>query len=301
MVSKEEVNCEVEKITKIKPVYEDERGKIIDIVDGEEFVHAGIVTFKPGAIRGNHYHKKTEQINYILKGRLRCLSKDLSKRGSNVKEVVMVAGDMSVNPPLEWHAQEAIEESEMLFFTKKMRGDGEYEDDVFRVSKEEIGDFELELLNIDSHEISDKIKTTEIKEEKSKKVVLTSGYFDPLHVGHIELFKLAKELGDKLIVVVNNDEQVVMKRGKKPFMDQEQRKEVIESIKYVDEVFISIDKRDTTQIETLKLLKPDVFAKGGDRFSYEIPEAAICRELGIKIIDGVGEKRQSSREYYNSN
>lgn len=131
------------EVTKILPAYEDDRGKIIDIVDGEEFVHAGIVTFKPGAIRGNHYHKKTEQVNYILKGKVRYLSKDLSKKGSKVKELTLVQGDMTVNPPLEWHAQEAIEESEMLFFTKKMRGGGEYEDDVFRVPKEIIENFEL--------------------------------------------------------------------------------------------------------------------------------------------------------------
>ena len=131
------------EVIKIKPVHEDERGKIIDIVDGEEFVHAGIVTFKPGAIRGNHYHKQTEQINYILKGKLKCLSKDLSKKGSKVKEVILVEGDLTTNPKFEWHSQEGIEDSEMLFFTKKNRGEGGFEDDVFRVPRNEIDDFEL--------------------------------------------------------------------------------------------------------------------------------------------------------------
>ena len=152
-----------------------------------------------------------------------------------------------------------------------------------------------------SARLGKKVVVDDIEKERKKKVVLTSGFFDPLHVGHVELFKLSKELGDKLIVVVNNDEQVFMKRGKKPFMNQEQRKELIESIKYVDEVFISIDTKDTTIIETLKLLKPDIFAKGGDRFGYEIPETPICKQLGIQIIDGMGEKRLSSREYYNFN
>jgi rfaE bifunctional protein nucleotidyltransferase chain/domain len=152
-----------------------------------------------------------------------------------------------------------------------------------------------------SAKLGKKVLIDEIEKEKSRKVVLTSGFFDPLHVGHVELFRLSKELGDKLIVVVNNDEQVFLKRGKKPIMDQEQRKEVLESIKYIDEVIISIDKKDTCLFETLRLLKPDIFAKGGDRFANEIPEGELCKELGIKIVDGLGEKRNSSRNYYNAN
>lgn len=143
MESNKETEIDQDEVIKIKPVHEDERGKIIDIVDGVEFVHAGIVTFKPGAIRGNHYHKQTEQINYILKGKIKYFSKDLSKKDSKVKEAILVQGDMIVSPPFEWHSQEAIEESEMLFFTKKIRGEGGFEEDVFRVSRDEIGDFEL--------------------------------------------------------------------------------------------------------------------------------------------------------------
>ena len=158
----------------------------------------------------------------------------------------------------------------------------------------------MEALRI-SAEFGKKIIVEDIEKEKLKKVVLTSGFFDPLHAGHIELFKLSKELGDKLVVVVNNDEQVFLKRGKKPFMNQEQRKEVIQSIKYVDEVLISIDTKDTTLFETLRLLKPDIFATGGDRFAYEIPERDLCKELGIRIVDGLGEKKNSSRNYYNFN
>ena len=132
------------RVITIKPAFEDHRGKIIDIVDGMEFVHAGICTYTPGAIRGNHYHKQTEQLNYVLKGKIRHLSKDLSKKGSKVKEVILEAGDMINNPPYEWHHDEALEESELLFFTKKMRGEGGYEEDVFRVSREDIDKFELE-------------------------------------------------------------------------------------------------------------------------------------------------------------
>ena len=126
------------------------------------------------------------------------------------------------------------------------------------------------------------------------KVVATSGYFDPLHVGHIECLELAKQLGDKLIVIINNDFQTKLKKGKS-FMTQDDRMKIIESLKCVDEVFLSIDK-DKSQCETLKYLKPNIFAKGGDRTIKEIPEAKICKELGIKIIDGLGKKIRSSSE-----
>ncbi len=128
------------------------------------------------------------------------------------------------------------------------------------------------------------------------KIVAVSGYFDPLHIGHIEYLELAKKLGDKLIVILNNDEQVKLKKGK-PFMPLDERKKILEAIKYVDEVFVSIDN-DLTVCKSLKAVKPDIFAKGGDRFKEEIPEAKICRELGIKIVDGLGEKIQSSRNFY---
>ena len=125
-------------------------------------------------------------------------------------------------------------------------------------------------------------------------IVFTSGYFDPLHFGHIELFELAKKLGDKLIVAVNNDNQTMQKKGF-VFMPAEEKVKIIQAIKWVDEVIISID-RDQTQCETLRLVKPDIFAKGGDRYAYEIPESSVCKELGIKIIDGLGAKIQSSSD-----
>ena len=124
------------------------------------------------------------------------------------------------------------------------------------------------------------------------KIVATSGYFDPLHVGHLECLELAKELGDKLIVIVNSDLQAKLKKGKS-FINEQDRLKIISALKCVDEVFLSIDK-DKTQCESLKYLKPDIFAKGGDRTSKEIPESKICRELDIKIVDGLGEKIRSS-------
>ena len=120
------------------------------------------------------------------------------------------------------------------------------------------------------------------------KVVVASGYFDPLHVGHIECLELAKQLGEKLIVIVNNDLQAKLKKGKS-FMNEQDRMKIVSSLKCVDEVFLSIDK-DKTQCKSLNYLKPDIFAKGGDRMSDEIPELEICKKLGIKIIDGLGEK-----------
>jgi len=125
-------------------------------------------------------------------------------------------------------------------------------------------------------------------------VVATSGYFDPLHVGHLECLELAKSLGDKLIVIVNSDHQARLKKGK-PFMKEADRLKIISSLKCVDEVFLSID-RDKSQCDTLKKIKPDIFAKGGDRTSDEIPESKVCKEFNIKIIDGLGEKIRSSSD-----
>jgi len=130
------------------------------------------------------------------------------------------------------------------------------------------------------------------------KIVINSGYFDPLHVGHIECMELSKKLGDKLVIILNNDGQVKLKKGK-PFMPENERKKIVESLRFVDEVFVSIDK-DRSVCESIKALAEKykgheiIFAKGGDRFSDEIPEAKVCKEFGIKIIDNIGKKIQSS-------
>lgn len=129
---------------------------------------------------------------------------------------------------------------------------------------------------------------------KKEIIVVTSGYFDPLHVGHIECFELAKKLGDKLVVIINNDHQAVLKKGA-PFMPQEERAKIVKSLKPVDDVFICIDE-DSSVCKSIEAIKPDIFAKGGDRFSHEIPEAEICKKLNIKIVDGLGEKIQSSSD-----
>ncbi len=125
-------------------------------------------------------------------------------------------------------------------------------------------------------------------------IVAASGYFDPIHIGHIEYLEKAKKLGTKLIVILNTDEQAILKKGY-VFMPLEERRKIVESLKFVDEVFISIDK-DKSVCKSLEAIKPNIFAKGGDRTVSNIPEVDICNKHNIKIIDGLGEKLQSSSE-----
>lgn len=126
------------------------------------------------------------------------------------------------------------------------------------------------------------------------KRVAVSGYFDPIHIGHLEYLKLAKNLGDKLVVIVNNNKQCVLKKGK-PFMDETDRVEIVKCLKMVDEVFLSIDM-DKTVCNSLEALKPDVFANGGDRSTGEVPESTICKIYNIEMVDGLGEKIRSSSD-----
>ena len=126
------------------------------------------------------------------------------------------------------------------------------------------------------------------------KTVVVSGYFDPIHVGHLEYLKLAKDLGDKLIVIVNNNKQCILKKGK-PFMDESDRLEIVKSLKMVDDVFLSIDN-DKSVCKSLEILKPDIFANGGDRNTNEVPESIICKKYNINMIDGLGNKIRSSSD-----
>ena len=126
------------------------------------------------------------------------------------------------------------------------------------------------------------------------KKVAVSGYFDPIHVGHLEYLKLAKKLGDKLVVIVNNNYQCVLKKGKF-FIDESDRVEIVRCLKMVDEVFLSVDK-DKTVCKSLEAIKPDIFANGGDRSKGEVPESFICKKYNIKMIDGLGEKIRSSSD-----
>ena len=124
------------------------------------------------------------------------------------------------------------------------------------------------------------------------KVVCVSGYFDPFHVGHLEYLEKSKKLGDYLFVIVNNDEQAKMKKGKS-FMPAKERLKIIRSLKCVDGEIIAVDK-DRTVCESLRVVCPDIFTNGGDQNNNTIPEISVCEELGIDLVDGMGEKIQSS-------
>lgn len=126
------------------------------------------------------------------------------------------------------------------------------------------------------------------------KIVCVSGYFDPVHIGHLDFFKKSRALGDKLVVIVNNDNQAKMKKGKH-FMPAIERKQILEEFRCIDEVVIAIDD-DRTVCKTLESLnpRPSMFCNGGDQFNIIIPEAPICEKYGIDLVDGLGEKIQSS-------
>jgi cytidyltransferase-like protein len=122
--------------------------------------------------------------------------------------------------------------------------------------------------------------------------VCVSGYFDPLHVGHIEYLRMAKDLGSTLIVIVNNDKQAILKKGRS-FMPANERVQIMQSLRLVDQVYLSFDE-DRTVCKTLEMIHPDIFCNGGDQNNNIIPEIAVCNQLNIKLIDGLGSKIQSS-------
>tara|TARA_R100000005_G_C4957925_1_gene175806 strand:- start:22 stop:456 length:435 start_codon:yes stop_codon:yes gene_type:complete len=136
------------------------------------------------------------------------------------------------------------------------------------------------------------------------KTIIVSGYFNPLHKGHIEYFNNAKARGDKLCVIVNSDLQRDLK-GSKEFMDEQERLTIVKALEVVDVALISIDK-DTTVRDTLRHIHSLnqkyavtkmftlAFANGGDQTNETIPERETCEELGIELIDNLGEKVQSS-------
>lgn len=134
------------------------------------------------------------------------------------------------------------------------------------------------------------------------KLVITSGYYDPLHVGHLECFEQARELGDRLLVIVNNDHQAHLKKSAR-FMCHEDRMKIVGALSCVDQVFLSIDT-DKSVCLSLEYVfdrygagyNEVLFAKGGDRFSTEIPEADVCDRRGIKMVDGLGAKIRSSSD-----
>ncbi|TSA44310.1 hypothetical protein D4R51_04060 [bacterium] len=139
------------------------------------------------------------------------------------------------------------------------------------------------------------------KKHKSKKkpiVVAVSGGFDPLHVGHARMFKEAKELGDKLVVILNNDNWLKKKKGY-AFMSEKERKELIEHFRWVDRVVLTKHKpntKDMSVCDALREVRPDIFANGGDRKKDNILETVVCEEMGCEMAfnSGHGGKVQSS-------
>lgn len=133
------------------------------------------------------------------------------------------------------------------------------------------------------------------------KTVIVSGYFNPLHGGHLDMIESAAKLGDHLVVIVNNDKQQILKKGK-IILDEKNRLRLMRALKGVDQVVLSIDE-DPTIIKTLEMVAEQhpgdelVFANGGDRDSAkEVPEADVCEKFGIEMIFDAGgtEKADSS-------
>ena len=120
-----------------------------------------------------------------------------------------------------------------------------------------------------------------------ERTVAVSGGFDPLHIGHVRMMEAARELGTRLVVIVNGNAFLKRKKGY-IFMKQDERLEIVRALRCVDDAVLAIDE-DQTVCETLRMLKPDVFANGGDRKATEdIPEAAVCADLGIEMVFNVG-------------
>lgn len=134
---------------------------------------------------------------------------------------------------------------------------------------------------------------------RHKKVVIVSGYFNPLHKGHIEYFNQAKSLGDFLVVIVNNDYQRNLK-GSQEFQKEDERLLIVSSLKMVDDVYLSVDIDRTVRLSLQMIDKiygignELIFANGGDQNNDTIPERETCERLGIQLADGLGDKIQSS-------
>lgn len=138
-----------------------------------------------------------------------------------------------------------------------------------------------------------------------EKAVIVSGYFNPIHKGHIEYFHMAKKIADILIVIINSDYQRSLK-GSKEFMLENERALIVSELEVVDQVEIAIDKDRTVSRTIAKIFNENhevydlSFANGGDQNNDTIPEAKICKKLGVNLVDGLGEKIQSSSWLLNS-
>ena len=134
---------------------------------------------------------------------------------------------------------------------------------------------------------------------KKQKAIIVSGYFNPIHKGHLEYFNNAKAMADQLFVIVNNDHQRELK-GSREFQDESERMIIVSNIKAVDQAILSIDT-DRTVSATIKMIAEQFggefelgFANGGDQNNDTIPERLVCEQMNVALIDGLGDKIQSS-------
>lgn len=133
---------------------------------------------------------------------------------------------------------------------------------------------------------------------KGKKIVSTSGFFDPLHPGHVSIITQSKSFGDILVVILNGDNQCITKKGK-PFMPAVDRANIIDQIKGVDYVVIYDHPTRYDSCEPLEVIKPDVFTKGGDRdSSKKVPEAEVVEKYGGRVEYNVGDPKLWSSSNY---
>ncbi|MDG1013929.1 MAG: adenylyltransferase/cytidyltransferase family protein [Flavobacteriaceae bacterium] len=132
-----------------------------------------------------------------------------------------------------------------------------------------------------------------------QKGIIVSGYFNPLHKGHLEYINIAKSMADCLFVIVNNDKQRALK-GSKEFQAETERLFIVSNLKAVDHALLSVDY-DRSVCDTIAMIAEKYaenynlnFANGGDQNNQSIPEISVCKKYGIKLIDGLGDKIQSS-------
>ena len=134
-----------------------------------------------------------------------------------------------------------------------------------------------------------------------KKAVIVSGYFNPIHKGHLEYFNNAKAMADELFVIVNNDHQRALK-GSTEFMKEEERYEIVSNLKPVDWAIVAIENDSRLVDKSIRMIhelykdefQNFIFSNGGDQTEQTIAEDVICKKLGIKMVFGLGDKIQSS-------
>jgi cytidyltransferase-like protein len=130
--------------------------------------------------------------------------------------------------------------------------------------------------------------------ESLGKIVCTSLPADPIHPGHLSCLKESCEYGDSLVVIVNGDWFLKNKKGHH-FMPLEMRSQIVAGFKWVDVVVPFEIENDMTVCEALKVIRPHVFTKGGDRSDPRtIPEWEVCEDYGIQIVTGVGDSKVHS-------